>query len=530
MYKRKRCITFLSLFAIAANLILVLQIPADTPPTESELKTGPFGVGFRSVEMYDYSRTYRPQSDYFGNPYEGETARPLQICVWYPIDNNQPGVSILYGEYISPYPENTDFLQYVANIQNRGVYRLIGLFNNNMGRAVNFGNLPSKAKKGILPVEGSFPLLIYIPNLQSGITENAAMLEYLTSYGYIIAAGHPLGTKSLNPRPNRRDLDTQKRDMEFIIGYMRGYQNVDNRRVGIIGTGYGALSALLISMSDANIGAVTALDRVPVTEENNLLLRQAPFFDFSEARTPLLHLCQSKDESLISAVIDSLHFSATCVCECMEETRISFSQYGVLRRIVTVDTALSITSLTPDYVSVCSHVLEFFNHCLKSGMTNIRFAYLDSLQNTVKPGFFKCNLRQPSDIPPSPEEYLEVINVHGVVKAVELNQKFNLMNPINPIIEQAVLNNLGYQYLNQHQITEALQLFEMCTQAYPGSANAWDSYAEAQMHAGNNDLAIKYYRKALEILPSDSAINENFRETIRNGATQALERLQQNGE
>jgi hypothetical protein len=283
-------------------------------------------------------------------------------------------------------------------------------------------------------------------------------------------------------------------------------------------------------MSDANIGAVTALGRVPITEENNLLLRQAPFFDFSEARTPLLHLCQSKDESLISAVIDSLDFSATCVCECAEETRISFSQYGILRRIVTVDTALPITSLTPDYVSVCGHVLEFFNHCLKSEMTNIRFAYLDSLQNTVKPGFFKCNLRQPSDIPPSPEEYLEVITVHGVAKAVELNQKFNLMNPVSPIIEQAVLNNLGYQYLNQHQITEALQLFEMCTQAYPGSANAWDSYAEAQMHAGNNDLAIKYYRKALEILPGDSAINENFREIIRNGATQALERLQQNGE
>ena len=72
-----------------------------------------------------------------------------------------------------------------------------------------------------------------------------------------------------------------------------------------------------------------------------------------------------------------------------------------------------------------------------------------------------------------------------------------------------------------------LKMFEMCTQAYPNSANAWDSYAEVNVHLGNNDLAIKYYQKALEILPVDSTINDNFRELIRNSATGALERLQQ---
>ena len=47
-------------------------------------KPGPFQVGLKVVEQYDYSRVYRHATDSLGKPYLGERARPLQTLVWYP--------------------------------------------------------------------------------------------------------------------------------------------------------------------------------------------------------------------------------------------------------------------------------------------------------------------------------------------------------------------------------------------------------------------------------------------------------------
>jgi len=45
------------------------------------------------------------------------------------------------------------------------------------------------------------------------------------------------------------------------------------------------------------------------------------------------------------------------------------------------------------------------------------------------------------------------------------------------------------------------------------------------MNNGDNELSIKYYRMALEILASDTTTSEELKEAIRNGAQQNIERL-----
>jgi len=45
------------------------------------LEPDPCGVGFGTVEQYDYSRTFRSPADYFGQPQKGETARPIQVTL-----------------------------------------------------------------------------------------------------------------------------------------------------------------------------------------------------------------------------------------------------------------------------------------------------------------------------------------------------------------------------------------------------------------------------------------------------------------
>ena len=72
------------------------------------------------------------------------------------------------------------------------------------------------------------------------------------------------------------------------------------------------------------------------------------------------------------------------------------------------------------------------------------------------------------------------------------------------------LNIAGYQFLQRDKVDEAIKVFELNTQLFPDAFNTWDSLAEAYMKKGNNDLAIKYYKKSLKL----NANNSNAQDMI----------------
>jgi len=64
------------------------------------------------------------------------------------------------------------------------------------------------------------------------------------------------------------------------------------------------------------------------------------------------------------------------------------------------------------------------------------------------------------------------------------------------------LNQLGYQLLRTNKTKEAIEIFKLNVEAYPQSANAYDSLGEGYMVAGNNEQAIVNYKKSLELNPN----------------------------
>ena len=73
------------------------------------------------------------------------------------------------------------------------------------------------------------------------------------------------------------------------------------------------------------------------------------------------------------------------------------------------------------------------------------------------------------------------------------------------------LNQLGYFYLNKNRYKEAIPIFKLNTEVFPNSANVYDSLGEAYMVNGQKDLAIKNYKKSLEL----NSGNENAKEMLR---------------
>jgi predicted alpha/beta superfamily hydrolase len=74
----------------------------------------------------------------------------------------------------------------------------------------------------------------------------------------------------------------------------------------------------------------------------------------------------------------------------------------------------------------------------------------------------------------------------------KLSERFGYSIPV----PENLINQMGYQFLGQNKPEDAIAVFKANVERYPGSANVYDSLAEAYERGGRNDLAEPLYDKA----------------------------------
>ncbi len=89
----------------------------------------------------------------------------------------------------------------------------------------------------------------------------------------------------------------------------------------------------------------------------------------------------------------------------------------------------------------------------------------------------------------------------GAAGLVGLLRDIRRTDPKSPLLGEEAINQLGYGLARQKETGAAIEVFKLNTELYPSSGNAWDSLAETCLGAGNEELARKYYARALEVQP-----------------------------
>ena len=74
---------------------------AQQPPQWGDMESGPHAVGFRVIRGYDHTRSYWPPVGYDGKRDTLETARPMQISVWYPAADSVSRTRMAFGEHVA---------------------------------------------------------------------------------------------------------------------------------------------------------------------------------------------------------------------------------------------------------------------------------------------------------------------------------------------------------------------------------------------------------------------------------------------
>jgi CubicO group peptidase (beta-lactamase class C family) len=72
-------------------------------------------------------------------------------------------------------------------------------------------------------------------------------------------------------------------------------------------------------------------------------------------------------------------------------------------------------------------------------------------------------------------------------------------------LSEQQINSLGYEYLQEAKLREAIEVFKLNVEAFPQSSNVYDSLGEAYAAAGEKELAIKNYEKSVELNPKSQS-------------------------
>lgn len=90
--------------------------------------------------------------------------------------------------------------------------------------------------------------------------------------------------------------------------------------------------------------------------------------------------------------------------------------------------------------------------------------------------------------------------VDGYVKAaINYYEQYSKLIGSDYLPEERYLNAMGYNYLNDKKLVDALNQFELAMTLFPQSVNTYDSYGEALIMAGQKEKAIEIYSNGYDL-------------------------------
>jgi dienelactone hydrolase len=478
-----------------------------TPPANAQsflawkgLTPGPYPVGFSTATVEDLTRTLQTPTDFFGRPRPGYGRRPVHIAIWQPADSGASGLEMTYGDYLpllawdtGPEAEGAAEravaeLQYIQTVTPQASPPDQASIDRLMGERV-------WARRDAKPAPGRFPVLIYAPGSGYPAFDNSVLFEYLASHGYVVVSAPSTGPDAGRMPYNAFGLEAQARDLEFLAGYVQTLPQADPERIGTAGFSWGGLSSVLFALRNARVKTVISLDGVLREEQSLAVARTFPHFRPQRLRVPMLVFTAAPDPaapgSEDESFLEQARFAEITRAVVAGMVHHDFgSMSSLLRRSSRDGKTRDWTPATAGYEAVCKLTLEFLDAHLKG--TGEAEPRPDGEVATV----CAISTRQAQKAPPTPEDFLEVLERDGLSAATDLVRAAAKSHPdVVPSFEGAIIQ-AGYAFLGAGRIADAISVLALCVEILPESVNASDSLGEAYLAAGELTKAETCYLDA----------------------------------
>lgn len=290
-----RVIGALAISACGSPTALSGQVSPD--PT---LDYGMHGVGFTVMEVLDSTRAFRPLRDFRGE-LATETARPVQVSIWYPADVSAQAPRMRAGEFRLLTESEVDFDSArdsldAGRIRSDFIAQAVG-FGQDPAAAARVWDTMTPAVRDASHVPGRYPTVLY---LTSAGVSNPLLPAYLASHGFVVAsfpANGRMTEGTLEFTPNALTLDTDIDDAGFVYSLLRRLPYADTRRLAVASFSSGSLAALLWAMRDMQVNAIVAVEGWERYRRGADIISTSVHYEPHRVRVPFLMIERAADET-----------------------------------------------------------------------------------------------------------------------------------------------------------------------------------------------------------------------------------------
>ncbi|RYF98623.1 MAG: alpha/beta hydrolase, partial [Chitinophagaceae bacterium] len=269
----------LSIFILIFQHIVTAQVSL----SGIVLPYGNYQVGFDHYTKNDHTRSYIRKNDFTGEV----LPRPVPISIWYPAILKRGSKPMMVVDYMRVLKEEEEWEVLPDD-------RILDWFyySNSESNKIHLQET-THAQRKAKPSVGKFPVVIYAPSYQASSAENFALCELLSSHGYIVISSPGRGTVTQRlDGGSTRDMETQARDIQFLIAEISGNQNAELSDLSIIGFSFGGISNVLAQMMDKRIRSVVCLDGSVRYQLDKL--KRSPYFNIEHFDVPFLFMAQKE--------------------------------------------------------------------------------------------------------------------------------------------------------------------------------------------------------------------------------------------
>ncbi len=480
-------------------------------------KPGPHSVGLKVVEQYDYSRTYRRLTDDLGKPYQGERARPIQTLIWYPAEKSS-GKPMTVGDYGDLMATETSF----------GKPKMTADAKEWIEGMKPTQAMPLWAIRDAPLANGRYPVVIYAPSYSAMSWENADLCEYLASHGYVVIASPDMGVETRDMTDDLPGINAQARDISFLIGYAQTLPDADLSEVAVAGFSWGGISNLFAAARDNRIDALVALDGSMRYYAG--LVKQAGDVHPEQMTIPLLFFAQgeitledqaryftegSKSEgpNVLNAwthgdlvTVHMLGLTHTEHSSMYQRNEKVWKHFPEVQK-ADYEREDGITG----YAWIARYTLQFLDAYLKHDTTALAYLKKTPAENGVPRHFMTVAYRAAKGVPASFDGFRTELGRQGFDHAGDVYAAMQKEKSDFKLDEGAV-SAWSQELVGDNHLPEAIDLLKLTVVMYPDSSGAYESLGEAYGKAGQKELAIVSYRKALEKDPANEEAKKKLKE------------------
>lgn len=486
----------------ACVVVFACQAAGATEGFKFTAEYGTYDVGFKVVQQYDQSRSYRPGVDAVtGEPDRGHQGRPIQTLIWYPASS--PGRPLIYADYLdlAGNDDRFDLDKVQATRIAEQALREYVPYGASTADIARIRAEPVHATADAPPAARKFPLIVYAPSDASHAFENDMLCEYLASHGYVVIASPSHGAHvpymtDGSISETVENTRAQAADIGFLIGYANAMPNVDSAKVGVVGFSWGGMASTFAAVADSRIGALVDLEGS--VRYFPKVLAAAPEISPDRIHVPLLFFADREDpfapgrDPRPNSFVAQIHHADVTEIGLREMSHRDFASdnlrfpYGGDRGGATVD------QKRESYAWVARYTLAFLDDVLKGDATAKAFMQATPQVNHVPPDTLSIRHRASVGPAASVAAFAQLLAKNGFDKAIDTYAAYTREHPGFQVPDDT-FDAWFSSLLDLARPDDAVGLCQLWAHVSPKNIDAWTSLGAAYEIANQPMAAVESY-------------------------------------